>query len=140
MISIDVYTIKKHIIDNPDSIELLLEKADFHHIKSRGNEYRCARDIDTNPTSIMIKKDTLNTICFSTGIYGDIITILQEKLDLDFLNTLKFITNTLGLSDEDVKAKEIKLPFGGYFKNIGVNKDENYRLKPLEKDKYKGIE
>lgn len=137
MISIDVYTIKKYIIDNPEYIELLLEESGFHHIKPRGDEYRCARENDTNPTSIRIKKNTLNTICFSTGIKGDIITLLQEKLDLDFPNTLKFICKTLGLSSEDVRSKEIKLPFGGYFKNIGVNREENYTLTPLDKEKYK---
>lgn len=142
MICIDVYTIKKHIIDNPEYIELLLEDTGFHHITNRQDEYRCARDEDTNPTSIRIKKDTLGTICFSTGIKGDIITLLQERLGLSFPNALKYICNTLGLSAEDVKEKDIILPFGGYFRNIGVNKERIYTLQPLEQkcyDKYKTI-
>lgn len=47
----DVAGIKNYIIDNPDTIVLLLESAGFEKIKSRTNEIRCVRDEDSNPTA-----------------------------------------------------------------------------------------
>lgn len=128
----DVYTIKQHIINNPEYIEALLEWAGFYNIKNRGKEYRCAFDIDTNDTSVKVNKDTLSSSDFGRGIHGDIISLLQHKTNMGFRELLKHICNTIGLKENDVKQKEIILPFGGFYKNIGKNKEKYEELTPID--------
>jgi len=125
---VDVYTIKQHIINNPEYIEALLEWAGFCKIKNRGKEYRCAFDVDTNETSVRVNKDILSASDFGRGIYGDIISLLEFKTGLGFKEVLKNICSIVGLSEEDVKQKEIVLPFGGFYKHIGKNKEKSEEL------------
>ena len=120
----DVAGIKNYIIDNPDTIVLLLESAGFEKIKSRTNEIRCARDEDSNPTAVKINPNTLGSICFSTNLKGDLITLLQAKLGYSFTQTLRWIVTTLNLSESMFKSQEVIMPFGGYFKKIGKSCDE----------------
>lgn len=128
----DVYTIKQHIINNPEYIESLLEWAGFYKIKNRGKEYRCAFDINTNDTSVKVNKDTLGASDFGRGIHGDIISLLEFKTGLGFRDLLKNICSIMGLSEEDVKQKEIILPFGGFYKHIGKNKEKYKELTPID--------
>lgn len=117
----DVLALKNYIIENPDTIHQLLDDAGFHHInkvKTKSNEIRCAKDIDGNPTSVQINIENLYSRCYSSNTKGDLITLLQSKLGTTFPQTIRWIKNKLGLSEEQIKAKEIKLPFYGYFKEI----------------------
>lgn len=129
----DVYSIKQHIIDNPYYIEDLLEESGFQKISNRGDEYRCAYDYDTNPTSVKVNKNTLGASDFGRGINGDIITLIQEKTNYGFTRTLKHICKIIGLDEASIPdRKEITLPFGGFFKNIGKNKEEYEELEILD--------
>ena len=127
----DVTGIKNYIIDNPDTIVLLLESADFAKIKQNTKEIRCAREDGTNPSSIKINVDTLSSVCFSTNVKGDIVTLLSDKLGYTFPQTLRWIVQTLNLSDDMFKTPEIKLPFSGYFKFIGKSYDANVKTQIL---------
>lgn len=127
----DVREIKQYLIENPDKIRILLENSDFHNITLNGDEYRAGRDIDTNPTSVRVKMDTLSSTCFSTGVSGDIITLIGAKLNIDFRDTLRFIKGTLGLSKGMVQIKEVKLPFGGYFKKLGKKSKYDSYIEPI---------
>lgn len=130
----DVAGIKNYIIDNPDTIVLLLDSAEFSKIKSTTTEIRCAKDEYSNPTSIKINTNTLSSVCFSNNVKGDIITLLQDKLGYTFVQTLQWIVITLGLSEDMFKTIEVKPPFGGYFKSIGKsyeNKIESRILPPI---------
>lgn len=112
----NVSSLKNYIIENPELIELILEKAGFHHISdkfSQGNEYRCAWDEDSNPTSIRVYKDTLSSKYFKTGLEGDIITLVQEKIDKSFPKTLEFISKVVNFEETD--EVEYDLAFSGLF-------------------------
>lgn len=136
----DIVAIKQHIIDNPDTIVSLLESAEFEKIKVAHHEIRCARDEYTNPTSIKVNTNTLSSVDFGKTIKGDIFTLLGDKLNLDFYNTLQWVVKLLGLSEEMFVKKQITLPFGGYFKGIGKNsetKHESVTHPPILLDQYK---
>ena len=121
----DVYGLKNHIISNPDYIAVILEKAGFHYIDdefNNGKEVRCARDKGRNPTSVRVKKNTLSSTCFSTNVTGDLITLVQSKLNMNFPQTIKQISEIV---DYKVNTNnEITLPFGGFFKNIARLRNE----------------
>lgn len=135
----DVYSLKQHIIHNENLIELILENVGFHKIRDLGNEIRCARDEGRNPTSIKINKSTLSTVCFSTNIKGDIITLVQEKLNITFPEALKLIGKIINFDFNDTDI-QIQLPFGGYYKKIGVNREQDIRIKTYSEDILKQYE
>ena len=114
----DILKIKQYIIDNPICIEQLLESANFIAVKSTEKEVRCGFDETHTPTGTVIKKNTLKATCYSLNFSGDIITLLQEKLQLSFKETLNWVTNELKLENVDYCKRDITLPFGGYFKDI----------------------
>ena len=113
----NVAQITEYLIENKEKIGVVLEKAEFSNITFKNNEYRCARDYGRNPTSIKVDATTLSSACFSTGTFGNLYTILQDKLDINFPQSLKFICTALGL-DYSYEPKKINYPFGGYYKNI----------------------
>lgn len=136
----DVYTIKQHIINNPEYIEALLEWAGFHKIRNRGKEYRCAFDEGTNDTSVKVNKETLSASDFGRGIHGDIISLLEFKTGIEFKYLIRHMCNIIGLDETEVKRKEIVLPFGGFYKKIGKNRAIDKELTPIDEkllDKYK---
>lgn len=114
----DVVGIKNYIIDNPESIEKLLDRAGFLQIRDLGKEYRCAYDEKHTPMGTQIKKDTLSMSCHSLSFFGDIVTLLQRKLDYSFRQTLNWMCEVLGFKADDFKDRSIVLPFGGFFKDV----------------------
>lgn len=115
----DIYQLKEYIIDNPDLIGLILEKTGFHDVDddfNHGMEYRCALEEGKNPTAVRVLKDNLYATCFSTNLKGDLITLVQDKLQTTFPKAIKTIADIINFKDTDVI--EYQLPFGGFFKNI----------------------
>lgn len=136
---LDIYYIKKHIIDNPELIELLLEESGFYRINRRGKNYKCGSDCDTKGNSVNVCTDTLKSGDFKKNVYGDLITLIQSKMGYDFKQTLNFICSKIGLSTKEVKMKNIKLPFGGFYKKISTHKEYSDDLETLDEsilDKY----
>lgn len=112
----NISSLKDHIINEPELIELILEKAGFHYISdkfSHGTEYRCAWDEDGNPTSIRIYKDTLSTKYFKTGLQGDLITLVQEKMRMGLGKALRFISNIVNYDESE--EIEVNMAFSGIF-------------------------
>ena len=119
---LDVYRVKKHIIDNPELIELLLEKSGFYKIRKKGNSYKCGNSPETKGNSTNVYINTLKASDFKDDVHGDLITLIQHQTKKNFPQTIKFICNTIGL-DKDEFENKIKLPFGGFFTQIGKNKE-----------------
>jgi hypothetical protein len=120
----DVFALKNHIIDDPDYIELLLEKTGFHDISERDEEYRCAWKEGRNPTSVKVNKQTLSSTCFSMNINGDIITLIQSKLNTSFTKAIKRICEIVDFKYES-KIESFTLPFGGFYKKIAQLKSDD---------------
>lgn len=121
----DVHNLKSYIKNNTELIELILDKSGFINISddfSEGNEYRCAWESGKNPTAVRVNKDTLAANCFSRNIKGDIITLVQDKLNINFPKAVSFISKVIDF--EDVPTIEHTLPFGGFYKKIQRFKED----------------
>jgi hypothetical protein len=132
----DVYSLKNHIINNPDKIEVILEASGFYYIENnkRKFEYRCARDEDRNPTSVRINKKTLSSVCFSTNLKGDLITLVQSKLNTTFTKTIKKIAEMINFKD-DTPYELFTLPFNGFYKKISrLRSDDDFDLETYSDD------
>lgn len=134
----DVIGLKQYIVSNPDNIEYLLDSAGFYKIKKNKTEFRCAHDENSNPTSIKVNIDNLKSNDFARNINGDIITLLQEQLDMTFPQILKWIGEKLDIDIGDNKRcreDELKSPFGGFFISICINKNEEKVNRILNENK-----
>jgi DNA primase len=120
----DVYGLKNYIINNHEYIEVILEKAGFYNITYRNEEYRCAREEGRNPTSVKVNKNTLAATSYSTNRKGDLITLVQAKLNITFPKTLKLIADIIEYKDTEQVEKVIP-PFGGYYKKIARLRSDN---------------
>jgi hypothetical protein len=130
----DVFALKNYIINNPEYIELVLEKTGFHNITPLKNEYRAAREPGRNPTSVKVNKKTLSATCFSTNLNGDLITLVQSKLNTSFPNTIKKVSEIVEFKDTE-KIDQYKLPFGGFYKKITkLRNDEEVDLDVYAED------
>ncbi len=130
----DVYKIKQYIIDNPICIEQLLNSANFIKINDLGKEFRFGFDEKHTQTGTVIKKTNLKSTCYSLNFTGDIITLLQKKLQLSFVDTLKWICKELNIENIDYIKKDIILPFGGYFKEIKKTYQNEYEIQTYDID------
>lgn len=115
----DVFALKNYIIEKPEYIELILEKTGFYYIDDtiKRGEYRCAREEGRNPTSVRVNKQTLSATCFSTNLKGDLITLVQSKINTNFPQTIKKIAEIINFKSE-AKMESYSLPFGGFYKKI----------------------
>ncbi|WP_197223390.1 hypothetical protein [Lysinibacillus sphaericus] len=122
----NIHNLKEEIKDNDKLISLILEDVGFTDISdeyNQGNEFRCAWEEGGNPTSVRVSKSTLSANCFSRGIKGDIITLVQEKLNVSLTKALSRISKVINFEDSN---EEISLPFGGFFNEILSAVDESY--------------
>ena len=115
----DVYSLKNYLINNSEKIELILYTVGFSDVSDNfkmGDEYRCAWEEGTNPTSVRVNKLNLAASCFSHNINGDLITLVQAKLKCSFPETLKKIASIIDFTYKEEQS--YVLPFGGFFKKI----------------------
>lgn len=116
---------KKYLNEHIDKLENLLVDIGLHHINKKGNEIRCAREEDSNPTSVRIKlNDNLGYRDFGNNSFGDIYKLVGEKMDFkDFHSSFKYICNFLNVKGE-YKKVEKPIIFGGFFNELN-KKDSN---------------
>ncbi|MEK4025348.1 hypothetical protein [Sporosarcina sp. FSL W7-1283] len=122
----NVHALKEHIINNEEFIPLILESVGFVDVDGsfgQGNDYRCAWEDGSNPTSVQVRKDTLSSNYFAKGLKGDLITLVREKKGLSFPDTLKLIKKIIKYEECEI---EVKLPFGGFFNEVLNVSDNNY--------------
>lgn len=124
----NIAQIKEYLSDDKERVIDLLNSVGFENIKylRSGNEIRCSRDEDRNPSSVRIDLDTLCYYCFSTNDKGDIISLIQSKMNYKFPEALKYIKKHFNL--ENVEIEERKLPFNGFYKKLlqhNANDDSN---------------
>lgn len=72
-----------------------------------------------------INVDTLSYVSFSHSHNGDIITMVSLLKNIPLGDAIRWLANKLNLSYEDVGKADIKLPFGGFFKQYSKNSDND---------------
>ena len=115
----NVMTVTEHLSQHPDTVCEILEELDYSNIKfdNGKRQFRFARGEGNNPTSILMNLDSLQFFCFSTNAKGNLYTLTMEKLNMKFPDALKFIAKKAGIKDTGY-TQIVKLPFGGFFRNL----------------------
>lgn len=111
--------IKDRLRGNSDEIRYILEELNCHNIKPIHDKFRFGKDEDGSGTGNSLDINTLQYKSFSSDIYGDILTLTSEILfNNDLGRAIKWLANKLHIKIDYSQPKDIKLPFGGFFKNI----------------------
>ena len=113
----DAQEIKQHIIDK-DLIETVLKKLECHKIKRHSKEYRCALPNKSNGTAVAVRLDTLGTSVYTEGdrVNGDILTLVMSIKGLNFIDSLRWLHQALGLqfTGKPRKKEDDKPSAGAY--------------------------
>ena len=99
--------IKEKLLEQPESIEHILDTFGCHKIRTNGREIRCAREEDSNPTAVVIRltnnenllvKDyELNTVLdlinylikIKNASFKDVMNVIKQELHLDSIYNYK---------------------------------------------------
>lgn len=87
------------------------------------NEIRFASRYGGNPTSNILKVDSLQYYSFSKVEKGNIYTLVMNHKALNFPQALNYVANVVGLSKEEFNRK-ITFPFGGFYKHLFKQQQE----------------
>lgn len=124
---IDADKIKEWLIEHYEVVDELLESAGFDQVNLINNEYRCAWGEGLNPTAVKVNIDTMAAVAYSMGVYGDIFTLLQEKMKSGFHSVLNHVCDVCKINKLDVKSDiQVELPFGAYYKKFTKQYKDEY--------------
>lgn len=113
-----ILKIKDSLRDNEDKILEVLEEIGCCKIKKvKANEFRFGIDEDSSGSANSLFIDTLSYTSFSRGIKGDILTLVSEIKGVSLGESIKILADKLNIKKEYYNT-DIKLPFGGFFKNF----------------------
>ena len=117
-IDTNVLQLTEKLASSPESIAAVLESMGYHssYVSSR-NEFRFAREPGSNPTSCLLDGKTLSFYCFSSNLHGNLFSLVMEKEHRSFPSALNYICERGGF-DKSEFSREIKLPFGGFYKKL----------------------
>ena len=116
---INTLSVTNRLMNNVDDCIALIESLGYTQITYRQHlkELRFSREEGRNPSSMRFKTDTLKYNCFSTGEYGDYISLVMRTLDKKFPQALEYIAKVLGLSQSQLHST-IRLPFSGFYRKL----------------------
>lgn len=101
----DVIELKQYIIDN-DKIQDILVFLGCHHIKDKGNYFTCGHPLGDNQQSIVVYKDELTVTQYThEKTQGDLIALIMNIKQIDFVSALKFIHTILNIPWNNKKTK-----------------------------------
>lgn len=140
----NVVKITEILSENSELVRNILDDIGFTNItyNNQKRTFRFARDIDTNPTSMVLNLDTLSFYCFSTNSKGNLYTLIMQRKDMNFPTALKWAADFAGLDKEEYDI-DIQLPFGGFFQGLVKEISEpEFSMKTYDEselDEYKGF-
>ena len=118
--------VKSKLLENPESIQHILEAFEFDKVRIRNNEIRCAFECGSNPTAIVIKlqnNDNLFVKDYGRNVSYDLITYLVKVKGVSYKDVLNIIKNEIGINSLYNYKKRVGL-FGGLFDGIKRRNDE----------------
>jgi DNA primase len=107
---LEINELKQYIIDN-QKIQDILVFLGCHSIKDKGSYFTCGHPLGDNPSSIVIYKDELTVVQYTReGTRGDLITLVMNIKNIDFISALKWTHKALGLQWSNKKIKDNSKP------------------------------
>lgn len=106
------------------AVESILESLGFDSVvfNSSNQTFRFAREQGRNPSSVILNLDGLKYKCFSTGEKGNLFSLIMKVKKFSFTQALEWAVKKAGIS-RSLCTKPVRLPFGGFFKNLTVNEE-----------------
>lgn len=117
--------VKKQLVNDPESIQRILEIFGFDKIRIRSTEIRCAFEYGMNPTAIVIRlkdNDNLFVKDYERNVSYDLITYLVKEKCVEFKTVLSIIKEEIGIESFHKFKRPAKL-FGGLYD--GIKKKKN---------------
>lgn len=112
--------IKEKLLEQPESIEHILDVFGFDRIRNTRKEIRCSFEPGMNPTAIVIRlQDNENLFVkdYERNISADLINYLVKSKDIPFRDVMNAIKKELRLESIYNYKKRVGL-FGGLYNNI----------------------
>ena len=107
MCSIDPTTLKDYILKH-DKTVFILEQLKCHHIKVYPNQIRAGFPDGDNATSICVYTDSLKVVTYThKEANGDIITLVQDVKNFDFISAFKYLHEILKLEFTNTKKETV---------------------------------
>lgn len=105
----------------------ILEDLGFENLVQRsgkhGAELRFCRMGGDNPSAMRFLLETLKWNCYTTGERGDLYSLVMRQRNCDFPTALNYVAKKAGI-DKGSLAETIKLPFGGFYKQLAKEVEE----------------
>ena len=118
--------IKEKLLDQPESIEHILDAFGFDRIRRNHREIRCAFEPGMNPTAVVIRlQDNENLFVkdWERNISYDFINYIIKSKDIPFKDVMNAIKQELHLDSIYNYKKPVGL-FGGIYSNISRSNGE----------------
>ena len=112
--------VKSKLLDEPESIQHILETFGFDKVRVYNNEIRCAFEYGMNPTAIVIRikdNDGLFVKDYQRNVKYDLITYLVKEKGIKFKDVINVIKQETGINSL-YNYKKIVGFFGGIYNNI----------------------
>ena len=88
----------------------------YVELKSAGKNKKCLCPFHSEKTpSMVVYEDTQSFYCFGCGVGGDVITFIEKIENLNYIDSVKFLSNRVGLSipnenlDDEVSRKRQRI-------------------------------
>lgn len=117
--------VKSKLIDNPESIQHILETFGFDKVRIRNKEIRCAFEYGMNPTAVVIRlqnNENLFVKDYERNVSYDLITYIVKEKHVAYRDILNVIKRETGIKSLYNYKKNVGL-FGGIYNNIQRRKD-----------------
>ena len=127
--------IKERLLEQPESIEHILDTFGFDRIRSNQKEIRCAFERGMNPTAVVIRlqdNDNLFVKDYERNLSYDLITYLVKSKNIPFKDVMNVIKQELHLDSIYNYKRKLGL-FGGLYDKISrSNGDIEVKTYPEE--------
>lgn len=118
--------VKSQLLENPESIQHILETFEFDRVRIRNTEIRCAFEHGMNPTAVVIRlKDNENLFVkdYERNVSYDLITYIVKMKHISFKDVINVIKRETGIKSLYNFKKRVGL-FGGLFDGIRKGNDD----------------
>ena len=118
--------IKEKLLEQPESIEHILDTFGFDKIRRNHREIRCAFECGMNPTAVVIRlqnNENLFVKDYERNLSLDLINYLVKGKDIPFKDVMNAIKQELHLDSIYNYKKKVGL-FGGIYNNINRSNGE----------------
>lgn len=112
--------VKSKLLDNPESIQHILETFGFDKVRIRNNEIRCAFEHGMNPTAVVVRlqnNDNLFVKDYERNVSYDLINYLVKEKNVPFKDVINAIKRETGIESLYTYKKRTGL-FGGIYETI----------------------